>query len=305
MRNRGRQATLAVLRDLSAKAADCDSIGAACSCGEPGVSESGPRFSERRIDDDCNSPRMLALDAGHRETTVRRKFRWISTAQLAVATHELAGILPASVSGIIGIPRSGMIPASILSTLLQVPLLELGNNGEIRRLGHGSRGEAFGWACSPASHLVVVDDTVYGGRTMDRVRRQTASIRQHLLYAAVFVLPQNADLVDVAARQLESPHLLEWNYFNSGVIVGNAADPALWGGAALDFDGVCFVKILRSLMQTMGRASTHTASGYRPQSPNGCREASSSSALLRLAWRNGDHSRSTGCSIMGSCANPW
>ncbi len=169
---------------------------------------------------------------------VDRPYRWVSTATLAATTRQLIGQLPSSIAGIVGIPRSGMIPASILATMLQVPLLELDNSGEIRCLGHGGRGAAFGWSSTATGQLVVVDDTVYSGRTIARAREQTRSIREHLVFAAVFVRPEVSSAVDLAGAYLQSPHLLEWNFFNSAVIVGNAADPALWGGAALDFDGI-------------------------------------------------------------------
>lgn len=175
---------------------------------------------------------------GHEQSLAKRKFEWVSLAQLVAATRRLASRLPGNIAGIVGIPRSGMIPASILATLLQSPLYELTGDGSIRPLNHGGRGHLLGWAGAADGPFVVVDDTIYGGGSMNEVRRKTAQHRDRLIYAAVFVRPEVAGLVDIHEQVLPSPHLLEWNFFNSGVLVGASIDPVLWGGAALDFDGI-------------------------------------------------------------------
>src|SRR4051812_30935758 len=50
---------------------------------------------------------------------------WISTARLARDATLLAGLLPLDVAGIVGVPRSGLIPAAIVATYLHLPLYEL------------------------------------------------------------------------------------------------------------------------------------------------------------------------------------
>jgi tetratricopeptide (TPR) repeat protein len=211
-------------------------------------------LSEGTLTEETNAPKKLlpkrvatarsspSKDRGNNSSLPKdvsqHSFEWVSLAKLAAATRELAAQLPSSIAGIVGIPRSGMIPASILSTLLQAPLFELAQDGSIRPLHHGCRGYVLGWAGSASGPLVVVDDTVYGGNSMMQARDATATIRDRLVYAAVFVRPDRTDLVDFYGRLLPSPHLLEWNFFNSGVLTGNSIDPVLWGGAALDFDGI-------------------------------------------------------------------
>jgi phosphoribosyl transferase-like protein len=149
---------------------------------------------------------------------------WITTAQLAVDSVQLAGLLPADTARIVGIPRSGMIPASIIAAHLHLPLWELTESGHFRRLTGGSRGFIV-----PSGPTVVIDDTVYGGGSMRRARDSLRG--QPANFAAVYVRPDRAGEVDVYARTLDHrSHLLEWNFFNNH---GLAA-----GGLAFDFDGI-------------------------------------------------------------------
>lgn len=160
---------------------------------------------------------------------------WVPTAQLARDTTALGGILPADCSGVVGVPRSGMLPASILATHLHLPLGEIDTSGRLRWLASGSRGG--GLLTAPAGSLVVVDDTVYGGNAMRRARQQLAGVRA--VFAAVYVRPEAADVVDLCSRVLPAPHLLEWNVANNGPFCGFAADPATYGtGVATDLDGI-------------------------------------------------------------------
>jgi hypothetical protein len=166
----------------------------------------------------------------------------VSTARLVTDSVALAGLLPLDCCGVAGIPRSGMLPASVIATHLHLPLYELTESGQLNRLGHGSRGRSLGFSVeSPRGRvgpLAVVDDTVYGGAAMRNARAHVARLKRAAVFAAVYARPESAGVVDVFARLLRSPHLLEWNFANNGPFAGFAANPAYKAGVALDLDGV-------------------------------------------------------------------
>lgn len=166
---------------------------------------------------------------------------WVSTADLARDSVRLAAQVPLDAVGVVGLPRSGLIPAAIIATLLHLPLYELSNDGVLTRLGHGSRGRA-GLYQPPQGPLVVVDDTVYGGYAMRRAREAMARLNRRAVFAAVYTrlnaLPKPVAVVDFFARELPSPHLLEWNLANNGPTAGRAANPIYGSGIAFDIDGV-------------------------------------------------------------------
>ena len=127
--------------------------------------------------------------------------------------------------GIVGIPRSGMIPASLLSTLLSKPLFSVIND-EIHMLNcssvfGGSRMRKFE---GDVKNLVFVDDTVYSGETFEKLEKVFGDIKTAVVYAPRF----SCEKVDYFADILNPPHILEWNFFNSGYVEA----------AIFDIDGI-------------------------------------------------------------------
>ncbi len=152
---------------------------------------------------------------------------WVSLQRLTQDTMALAGLLPNDISCVCGIPRSGMIPASILAAMLHVPLAQLTPNG-VEMLGNGNRGFA-----QSGGRTLIIDDSVYSGYAISRAKDLLGNSRNYV-YAAVYVKPPNQPKVDFHACTLDAiSHLFEWNFFNNPWI--------LQGGVAFDFDGIlCF-----------------------------------------------------------------
>lgn len=164
------------------------------------------------------------------------RLTWVSTAQLVADSIALAGLAPADCSGVVGVPRSGMLPASVIAMHLHLPLGEIDAAGRVRWLHHGTRGG--GGLLKPApGPVLVVDDTVHAGGATRRARQQLAGV--NAVYSAVYARPEAVGVLDLYARPLPSPHLLEWNYPNNGRVGGLVCEPAHYGhAAATDLDGV-------------------------------------------------------------------
>jgi hypothetical protein len=159
--------------------------------------------------------------------------QYISTRRMTDDTiKRLLPQVPPEVRAVAGVPRSGMLPAAILATQLQLPLLTI-QAGIAVDVGSGSRGKQ-GWAGGDGP-LLIVDDSVYGGGNMRRLR---AGFGDTAIYAAIYCRPEEIGVLDLCAVALPSPHLFEWNVFNGAPLVGKTINPALHGGIALDFDGV-------------------------------------------------------------------
>lgn len=157
--------------------------------------------------------------------------RWISNSDLARDTLALVGALPPNLAGVVGVPRSGMLPASILATHLHLPLFSWRDS--IEPVGNGWR-----LSDAPEFHgdgpLLVIDDTSYGGNTSKNVRSRWKEVGRgrELIFAAVYSTPRQYHRVgpmpDLAAAIVDPPHFLEWNFFNSTYVPHTA----------FDFDGV-------------------------------------------------------------------
>ncbi len=130
-----------------------------------------------------------------------------------LAKHKIAGIL--------GIPRSGMIPSSIISAYLSVPLYSLESNTIVKLNSFSSNGgRRMSNHTDNTGELIIVDDTVYGGGAAMAIK---SKFPQYIL-AATYVSPEYKHLVDYYAREIPAPHFLEWNLFNSGYLPDSAVD---------------------------------------------------------------------------------
>lgn len=187
----------------------------------------------------------ICEDCKHRQESeedldIDSEWKFVTIDQFAKDSLALANYIPSDCSGIAGIARSGILPASILATHLQLPLysLRIGDHGpELTELKpqavhRGGKKELK----TQSGPIFVVDDTVHSGGCMTIIRAITSSI--NAIYSAVYVTPEFAHLTDCYAKALKTPHFLEWNIFNNGFVCGGPADSFLHGGLAFDFDGV-------------------------------------------------------------------
>lgn len=156
---------------------------------------------------------------------------WISISRMTRDAVVLSGLLPPDVTAVAGLPRSGMIPASIISTVRHLPLYELNREG-LHPLGHGNRGG--NWINDGV--VAIVDDTVYSGLAMKQAKQVINRIGVKAIFTAVYSRLTNG--VDYYVRNLPSPHILEWHLFNSGLIRGQSSHPMFRGGVGLDMDGI-------------------------------------------------------------------
>lgn len=162
---------------------------------------------------------------------------YVSTQQMIADTvNLLLPQLPPNLSAVAGVPRSGMAAAAVLATHLQLPLATA-RGGKLYDVGSGSRGR-HGWAGDREGKSLIVDDSVYGGGNMRRLRSEFGD---SALLAAVYVRPEMTSTVDYFAKSLPSPHLFQWNLFNGAPLIGRTINPVLHGGIGLDFDGVLCV----------------------------------------------------------------
>lgn len=132
------------------------------------------------------------------------------------------------VDAVVGIPRSGMIAASMIATLTNQPLLcasELFKSSFPLKPKHGGRWENMGWP----ETVLLVDDSISGGQTMKRVAEQIRN--QHsstvITRLAVFRKPDSPDIC-ISFETVPGPRLFEWNWFRHPYIKR----------AVLDIDGV-------------------------------------------------------------------
>lgn len=155
---------------------------------------------------------------------VRPWVRYVRTTELIEATRSLQAVVPRTIDAVAGIPRSGLLPATVLATALHLPLFAVTPKGTLACLNTGDR--SGGLADTQPRQLLLVDDTAHSGATLQRVKQRLPLAE--VVTLAVYALPEVSPLVDFYAELLRSPHVLEWNIYSCP-----------WSAhLALDLDGV-------------------------------------------------------------------
>jgi orotate phosphoribosyltransferase len=166
----------------------------------------------------ADPPRFAADHKGMRP-------RWIDDAERLAAAIDLAAQLPADITAVAGVGRSGIAPAMILAERLHLTAYAIDERAQLTALPNGWRLDQ-----PDRGRLLVLDDTIATGRSFAKLTANLASRGpdRDICTAALFVNPEHTAHVDYTARTLPLPHYLAWNFFNS---VHTAT-------AGLDFDGI-------------------------------------------------------------------
>lgn len=158
--------------------------------------------------------------------------RYIRTEELVASARKMTQHVPSYVNAIAGAPRSGMIPAAAIATQLHLPLYSISPSGVLQKLHGGGRSGSL-----QGNRFLVVEDTVYSGNRMRSMKNNSKGL--DAVWSTVYCNPNAAGVCDLIGETLPSPHLLEWNLFNSGVINGRAINKrVMLAGVMSDLDGV-------------------------------------------------------------------
>ncbi len=157
---------------------------------------------------------------------------FMSFADLGATINRGIDRIPTGIDMVVGIPRSGMIPAYMIGLYCNISVLDLptflsGKNSE-----HGSR--ALGIELSTpmnARSILLVDDSLSSGASMQSAidRIHSSGYAGKITTCAVVVEPSRLNLVDIYFCEMPWPRFFEWNAFYH---------PTLLASACFDLDGV-------------------------------------------------------------------
>ena len=136
-------------------------------------------------------------------------------------THDLlTWELPANIEVIVGIPRSGLLAANIMSLHRNIPFTDLGGFLADRMLGVGATKKGsrdLSRFLQSSRRALILDDSLFSGREMRCTREAIAKmqLRHELSFAAVYMNPGREREVDYYRRLLPMPRIFEWNLLHS------------------------------------------------------------------------------------------
>lgn len=165
--------------------------------------------------------------------------------------QDLANILlksiykiPHDVDIVVGIPRSGMLPATIIALYLNRPVTDLDSFIEGRVYETGNRGGFI----SPhhSSKVIIIDDSISSGQSLFKTKEKIARIEKSYsyIYVAVFASSKGKKLVDLWFEEINMPRVFQWNIFHHKYILGKTCmdiDGVLCPNPSYDDDGDVYV----------------------------------------------------------------
>lgn len=162
-------------------------------------------------------------------------FGYVSFSQLSTAIRARLHEIPGDVDLIVGIPRSGMVPAYQIGLFLNRLVCDIDNfiadgaisHGHTRKLGIALP------SLRQAQHILLVDDSIATGGSMQKalIRIHESGYSGRISTCAAIVAPSHQNSVNVSFITMPQPRLFEWNAFHHACVET----------ACFDLDGVLCV----------------------------------------------------------------
>jgi len=136
--------------------------------------------------------------------------------------------IPADTQLVVGIPRSGMVPAIIIAQALNLPYTDLQSfiDGKMYTSPHDFT------EITPERYknILIVDDSVASGNAITKARAMLQNLESlfNLKYCAIYIVPVKVKMVDIYFETLALPQVFQWNVFHHTVLEK----------ACFDIDGV-------------------------------------------------------------------
>jgi uncharacterized HAD superfamily protein/hypoxanthine phosphoribosyltransferase len=123
---------------------------------------------------------------------------------------------------VVGIPRSGMIPAYMIGLLLNCPVTDIesfvaGVEAFVgNRLSQNKR---------QIKQILVVDDSIKFGRQLQSVKEKLLKFNSiEFKYLSIFATSESRSLVDYCMEIIDQPRVFQWNLLNSWIFEYSCVD---------------------------------------------------------------------------------
>ena len=127
-------------------------------------------------------------------------------------------ILPKDFDLIVGIPRSGMLPANLLALYLSKPYTDIHSfvNGHIYKAGE--RGQFID--IKSFKKILIVDDSIASGSAMQKSKDLVKSVSADfdISFCAIYVIPGKEKMVDFFFEVVPLPRYFQWNILHHTVL---------------------------------------------------------------------------------------
>lgn len=154
--------------------------------------------------------------------------QYVSIADLSRMIMRNLHKVPHDIDLVVGIPRSGLLPANMIALYLNIRLTDIDSFVQNKVYSSGYRMSAR--EVRPIKKILVVDDSVQYGRAIKEAKEKLQVLEKNyeILYLAPIVSSEGSKLVDIYFTVIDDLRLFEWNVFHHNFL----------SNACLDIDGV-------------------------------------------------------------------
>lgn len=140
-------------------------------------------------------------------------------------------VIPRDIDLIVGVPRSGMLPANLIALYLNLPYTDLQSfiKGYIYK--SGARKQFFNK--NEFKNILVVDDSIASGAALKKCKNDLKHLKANynFKYLVIYSTTENQKYVDYSLENVPTPRYFQWNIFNHSGLEN----------ACFDIDGVLCV----------------------------------------------------------------
>lgn len=153
-------------------------------------------------------------------------FRTIS--DLNNLINKNMNLIPSDIDLVVGVPRSGMLPASIISLMRNCQLTDFESmlNYRIYECGTTKRSDNWIATIEDARKILIVEDSIHSGRSIKRIKEQLIDFKykDKILILAIYVSKESEIIPDIFFEICEPPRFFEWNYLHHSMIEKSCFD---------------------------------------------------------------------------------
>lgn len=136
--------------------------------------------------------------------------------------------IPPEVDIIVGIPRSGLLVANIISQYLSIPFVDIERFFERkvistgRRINFSPEGEFY----RRIKNVLIVDDSINSGKQFHQIKERLKIIGNefNFIFLAVYATQESKEMVDICFDIVSTPRIFEWNLLNSWILNHSCVD---------------------------------------------------------------------------------
>lgn len=123
-------------------------------------------------------------------------------------------LIPRDIDLVVGIPRSGMLPANLLALYLNLPYTDI--HSFLRGYSYKSGARKQFFSENEYKKILVVDDSIASGAALLESKKDLAHSESKfdIKYCVIYYTPENGHLADYALEAVATPRYFQWNIFN-------------------------------------------------------------------------------------------